>query len=135
MKVFVIDAFNDGHLAVTTLTSVDGGGSSHDRKKRARLEANGKAPERKWSRADRKIFRNGVTEPVQIAPGIELLPFGSEDSTDSAMENDAVTDAYVDFTLATTSEIDHHIADFKVQKPKVVQNVKLIYTDGSSIIL
>jgi len=136
MKRFAIDSFADGHVAVTTFTSIEGGGSAHDRKVRRRQELRGEAPERKWSREDRKIFRHGITEPVTLAEGrIELLPFGSEDIKQCAKENENWARIYARFAAATVQSIadaaDIFAHDLERGKIRKVKKVVLVNEDGT----
>ncbi len=136
MKRFTIDAFNDGHVAFTTLTSIEGGGSAHDRKKRARLKASGDAQERKWTRADRQIFKHGITEPLKFSSDhIELLPLGSEDIAQCSKENDDWSRIYTRFADATVAEIEAQAVAFARDpergKIRKVKKVVLVNEDGT----
>jgi hypothetical protein len=137
MKRFTIDSFADGHVAVTTLTSIEGGGSAHDRKVRLRQEQNGTAPERKWSREDRKIFRQGVKESFQVGSrgDITLLPFGSEEISQCAKENEEWARIHARYAAATVKVIENLADAFdhdatRSNMPKV-KKVVIVYENGT----
>ena len=130
----VVELMPDGHIAVTTLSRIEGGGNAHDRKVRKTREIHGEGPAPKWRRDDRRIFRTGVKQLVQVAPNITLLPFGSEEMNEQAENNELLADDATCEAYERVQEINNNALVFdsdprRCFMPKV-KKVVIVYEGG-----